>query len=363
MSTKSVPWFEPEITGREIYYLQDVLRRGYINDGPLTHEFEIKVADLCGVDHAIAVTSGTVAISLALMALGVTDGDEVIVPDLTFIATANAVRLAGATPVLVDIESLRFSIDCDKIESAMTPFTKAIVSVDVNGRGANYHFLENFCREKGLHLVCDSAEAFGSKYDGRPLGSFGDAAALSFSANKTVTTGQGGMVLTCNVALAERIRQLKDQGRLKRGTGGDDLHPTQGFNFKFTDLQAAVGLAQLEVLENRLEQANHRDYWYRKHLSGCEQIIMPPKVEGEICQWADALLTERDELKKQLDANGMGSRSFWHPLHRQVPYLERDEKFTNSITVSSRGLWLPSKFNLREDDVKMIAEKIKRIMG
>ena len=345
-----------------MHYLQDVFNRNYLNDGPLTREFEAKIEEICKVDHAIAVTSGTAAISLALMALGVGRGDEVIVPDLTFIATANAVRLAGAIPILVDIEPYRFAIDCDKIQRSVTSRTKAIVSVDVNGRGANYYFLEDYCKKNNLYLVCDSAEAFGSKYGGRPLGSFGDAAALSFSANKTITTGQGGMVLTRKANVAERIKQLKDQGRLKRGTGGDDLHPTQGFNFKFTDIQAAVGLAQLKVLNTRLEQADNRDRWYRKYLSDCDQITLPEKIDGEICQWADVLLDRRDHVKNELDTRNMGTRSFWYPIHRQLPYQDSDGKFANSVSVSLRGLWLPSNFNLKEGDVKSIALAIKRIV-
>lgn len=364
MANKPIPWFEPAATGGELQYLQDVLKRNFLNDGPLTRQFEVKVAAHCGVEHAIAVTSGTVAISIALMALGIGHGDEVIVPDLTFIATANAVRLSGATPVLVDVELHRFAIDCEKVEAAITPRTKAIVPVDVNGRGADYRFLEAFCRQKGLRLVCDTAEALGSRYDGRPLGSFGDAAALSFSANKTVTTGQGGMVLTRNAALAERIVQLKDQGRLKRGTGGDDLHPTQGFNFKFTDIQAAVGLAQLDALEERCAQAAQRDAWYRKYLSNCPGIRFPDydSEPQEVRQWTDVLVEDREKLRPLLESNGIGYRAFWFPLHTQKPYEGQWGAFENAVRISDMGLWLPSHFSLTEDDVKAVSAVIRNTL-
>lgn len=363
--TQSIPWFEPAITGGELRYLQGALDRNFLNDGPLTRQFEERVAALCGVEYAVAVTSGTIAIAVALMALEIGVGDEVIVPDLTFIATANAVKLTGATPILVDVETQRFCIDCKAIESAITPRTKAVISVDVNGRGANYQFLEPFCSEFGLSLVCDAAEAFGSKYNGRHLGSFGDAAALSFSANKTVTTGQGGMVLTHNADLAKRINQLKDQGRLKRGSGGDDLHPTQGFNFKFTDLQAAVGLAQLEVLETRCIQAGRRDAWYRKYLKDCPGINFPDNNSeaGEVRQWTDVLVEDREKLRTILESHAIGHRAFWFPLHSQLPYCHQKGIFENAINVSSKGLWLPSYFSLTEKEVESVSTTIKHALS
>jgi perosamine synthetase len=363
--SQPIPWFEPRVAGGEIENLRGVLDRNFLNDGPLTREFERRVAELTQVKYAVAVPSGTVAISLALMALGIGAGDEVIVPDLTFIATANAVRMSGAEPVLVDVEPKRFGISTDAVKAAITPRTKAVVPVDVNGRGADYDFLEPFCRERGFHLVCDAAEAFGSCYNGRPLGSFGDAAALSFSANKTVTTGQGGMVLTNREDVAARLGQLKDQGRLKRGTGGDDLHPTQGYNFKYTDLQAAVGLAQLEVFDARCKQAMQRDVWYREALKDCSGIIFPDydSQAGEVRQWTDILVEEREKLRAALDAQQMGNRAFWFPLHTQNPYADKKGSFTVASHISPRGLWLPSHFSLSRDDVVQVTRVIRDTLG
>ena len=209
--------------------MADVLDRNFLNDGPLTREFERQVAESCtSVPYAVAVTSGTAAIALALMAKGVGPGDEVIVPDLTFVATANAVRLAGATVVLADVELDRFALSPQSVAERITPRTRAVVPVDVNGRGADYRWLEPFCRQHGLALICDAAEAFGSAFDGRPLGSFGDAACFSFSPNKTVTTGQGGMIVTRHEDVYHRLLELKDQGRRQRGTGGDGSAPGHG---------------------------------------------------------------------------------------------------------------------------------------
>jgi perosamine synthetase len=365
MTTETIPWFRPEMTGGELTQLSGVLDRNFLNDGPLTREFEKRIAVIAGTAHAVAVTSGTAAISLALMAKGIGPGDEVIVPDLTFIATANAVRMTGATVVLVDVEPHRFSLDMDAVEAAITPRTRAIVPVDVNGRGADYRRLEPFCRRHDLVLVCDAAEALGSAFVGRPLGSFGDAACFSFSPNKTVTTGQGGMVVTNDAAVYQRLLELKDQGRPQRGSGGDDLHPTMGFNFKFTDLQAAVGLAQLDALEERRAQAARRDAWYRAGLDGLPSLSFPDydSEAGELRQWTDILFSDRAGVRETLESRGIGVRAFWFPLHRQAPYRDTDERYAVSCDVSARGLWLPSHFNLTQSDVGKVCDAIRFTLG
>ncbi len=353
------------MTGGELPRLAGVLERNFLNDGPLTRELEERVAQRVGTRHAVAVTSGTAAISLALMANGIGPGDEVIVPDLTFIATANAARMAGATVVLADVEPARFTLALAAVERALTPRTRAIVTVDVNGRGADYRVLEPFCRKRGLVLVCDAAEALGSVYAGRPLGGFGDAGCFSFSANKTVTSGQGGVVVTNHTATYNRLLELKDQGRPKRGSGGDDLHPTMGFNFKFTDLQAAVALAQLDIADQRLAQARQRDAWYCAALDGLPGVEVPDFTSepGEVRQWTDVLLDDRDGVRGVLEQRGIGVRAFWFPIHSQAPYLSDDDGFTNACSISRRGLWLPSNFSITEDDVAQVAAAIRIAVG
>jgi perosamine synthetase len=279
----------------------------------------------------------------------------VLVPDLTFIATANAVRLAGAEVKLVDVEPVRFGVDPDAVLSAVGPRTRALVTVDVNGRGADYTALETICGERGLALICDSAEGLGSRFAGRMLGSFGLAGCFSFSANKTITAGQGGMIVTDSDALHDRLRELKDQGRRKGGTGGDDLHPVVGFNFKFTDLQAAVALAQFEEIEQRLARAVRRDHAYRERLSNQPGLRLPPMSEsGEVRQWTDVLIEDRSKVVAALEAERIGSRNFWFPLHRQEPYRAADGAFANSISISERGLWLPSRLDMSESDIDRV---------
>ncbi len=354
-----IAWFGPHLTGGEIGRLRDVLDRQYINDGPLAREFERRIAAIVGTRHAVAVSSGTAAIALALMAAGIGAGDEVLVPDLTFAATANAVRLTGASVKLVDVEPVRFGVDPDAVGAAIGPNTRALVTVDVNGRGADYRRLECICRDSGLVLICDAAEALGSRYAGRMLGSFGLAGCFSFSANKTITAGQGGIVTTNDDAVHDRLRELKDQGRRHGGTGGDDLHPVIGFNFKFTDLQAAVALAQLDALEQRLAAAVRRDNLYAERLANQPGLSLPPYSEpGEVRQWTDVLIENRAGVCAALDAAKIGHRAFWLPLHRQAPYAADERKFPHSTDISRRGLWLASRFDLSEADFDRIGSVI-----
>lgn len=355
-SNRPIAWFGPHLTGRELERLRDVLDRQYVNDGPLAREFERRIADFVGTRHAVAVTSGTAAIALSMMAAGIGPGDEVLVPDLTFIATANAVRLAGADVRLVEVEPVRFAVDPGAVEAAIGPRTRALVTVDVNGRGADYTQLEPLCRKAGIVLICDAAEALGSRFAGRMLGSFGLAGCFSFSANKTITAGQGGMIVTDSDALHDRLRELKDQGRRKGGTGGDDDHPVLGFNFKFTDLQAAVALAQFDEIEGRLAAAVRRDKAYVERLANQPGLRLPPFSEpGEVRQWTDVLIEDRAAVSAALDAVQIGNRAFWHPLHRQLPYRGGDDGFAHSIAVSRCGLWLASRLDLSESDIDYAA--------
>lgn len=360
---KIIPWFHPEVGKAEKKYLFRVIDSQYLNDGDVTRSFENRIAKLLKVKHCVGVTNGTSAIALVLMALGITNKDEVIVPDLTFIATANAVRLAGAKVKLVDVSLDSLCIDVEKIKKAITLSTRAIVAVDVNGRACDYEMLESLVRSKGIHLICDSTEALGSKWNNKFLGTFGEAGCFSFSANKTITTGQGGMIATNNTVLYHRLLELKDQGRRKQGTGGDDIHPVLGFNFKLTNLQAAVGLAQLDRLYKRLEKSRKRDSWYKDLLNGIPQITFPKTRNGEITQWTDILVTDRHSIEMKLKKAKIGFRRFWLPLHKQVPYAAKDKGLENSILVSKRGLWLPSYFNLTYKEVSIVCDKIKESLN
>jgi perosamine synthetase len=342
-----------------------VLDSNYLNDGDVTAEFERRMAAALGARHAVAVTSGTAAIFLSLAALGVQHGDEVIVPDVTFIATANAVTLAGATPVLVDIEPATLGMDPDAVARALTPRTKAVIPVHVSGRAAALDRILAIADAHGLAVVEDAAEALRSKHRGRCLGTFGRAGCFSFSPNKTITTGQGGLIVTDDDALEVRLRELKDQGRPVRGTGGNDVHASVGFNFKLTNLQAAVGLAQLARLDGRIDRlaAIYREYC--RGLAGIDALrLLPFDVDhGESPQWIDLVASRRDALVEYLKRFEIDCRPFWFPIHTQRPYRRPDQGFPNAMRILPSALWLPSALSLSDQDVQTVCRRIREFYG
>lgn len=359
---KKIPWWLPQVGSQEErQFIKLALDNNYVNEGELTTQFENKIAGLVGAKYAVAATSCTTAIFLALKGLGVGAGDEVIVPDMTFVATANAVDLTGAKPVLVDVNPDNLNISVDAIIRAITPKTKAIVPVHVTGRTADMEKILQIAEQHKLFVVEDAAEALMSKHNDKYLGTFGDAGCFSFSANKTITTGQGGMIVTNDANLHTKLRMLKDQGRPARGTGGDDLHNVIGYNFKFTDLQAALGLGQLHFLPARTKRMKRNYELYVKCLQGVEnlKIYKTDVKNGEVPQWTDIMTKKRDELAAYLKANNMYSRKYWLPLHRQLAYKQADDNFPQSVKMSPKSLWLPSAFTLKDADVKKVCDCVK----
>ena len=362
---RKLDFWTPQFGADEKALVADVLDSGFLNDGEVTAQFERRIAELLGCRHVVATTSGTSAIFLALAGIGVGAGDEVIVPDVTFIATANAVTLTGAKPVLVDVDPQKLTLDPHCTERAITPRTKAIVPVHVSGRAADMGGISDIARRHGLLVVEDAAEALLSKHQGRALGTFGVAGCFSLSPNKTITTGQGGLIATDDDRLHVRLRELKDQGRPERGTGGDDAHNSIGYNFKFTNLQAAIGLGQLRDLSRRLERMRNIYRGYAEGIRGVRGIsILPFCVEGgEVPQWTDVFVDRRDALYDQLAARGIRGRRFWHPLHTQAPYRAADELFPNSTKMVPHAMWLPSAFTLSEADVTAVCGEIREILA
>ena len=237
--------------------------------------------------------------------------------------------------MLVDIDSRTLNIDPEAAARALTPQTKALVPVHVSGRAADIPSLLDLARRHGVFVVEDAAEAFVSRHGDKCLGTFGQAGCLSFSPNKTITTGQGGAVLTDDEGLYTRLRELKDQGRPTRGTGGDDLHHSVGYNFKFTNLQAAVGLAQLSYLDSRRARMKSIYSIYAALLKDLEGIRLPGFCleRGEFPQWTDAVVDRRDDLDRYLQARNVQCRRFWFPIHTQAPYRQADDLFPNSSAI------------------------------
>lgn len=358
-NNSTIKWWTPRIGDEEKKLINKVLDSNFPNEGEFATLFEQKICKLLGCKYAVAVTSGTAAMFLSLKALDIGPGDEVIVPDMTFIATANAVDMCGAKPVLVDIDPKTMNVDPDATSRAITKKTRAIIPVHVTGRGADMEAIMEIASDHNLEVIEDAAEALMSRHKGKYLGRFGKTGCFSFSPNKVITTGQGGMIVTDDNELHIKLRALKDQGRPTRGTGGDDIHFSIGYNFKFTDLQAAVGLGQLTYLELRLTKMKKINHLYAENLNGLDGISLFNFSPEEVPQWTDAIIERRDDLDKYLRANGMECRRYWFPIHTQAPYRLPDDNFPNSTKLSPKAIWLPSTFTLSDKDIETVCEKIK----
>jgi perosamine synthetase len=352
-----IPQFEPWLGEEELAQVTETIRANWITGGTKVKQFEKQIGELCGVRHAIAVCNGTLALYVGLKALGIGEGDEVIVPDFTFIASANSVVMAGARPVLVDIDPKTFNIDAASTEKAVTNKTKAIMPVHIYGQAADMDRICDIAGKHGLHVIEDAAQGIGVKFNGKPVGGFGDVGCLSFYADKTMTTGEGGMVLTNDDKLAEQCLILKHQGRTGRGIY---FHEHIGYNFRLTDLQAAIGLAQLSKLPAIIERKKKNEKLYKDDLSDVDAVEFPyvdPRgfnVPFRI----NILVDDPESLSNFLNENDIGSRRFFFPLHQQPCYKIKG-KFPNSINAYRRGLSLPSSVKLSAEEIKYITGKIR----
>lgn len=352
-----IPQFEPWLGEEELAQVAETIRANWITGGEKTREFERQIAELCGVKHAIAVCNGTIALYVGLKVLGVGEGDEVIVPDFTFIASANSVVMAGATPVFVDIDANTFNIAPECIEEAITPKTKAIMPVHIYGQAADMDGICEIAKRHNLYLIEDAAQGIGVTFRSKPVGGFGDVGCLSFYADKTMTTGEGGMVLTNDDTLAEKCLILKHQGRTGRGIY---FHEHIGYNFRLTDLQSAVGLAQLSKLSTIIERKKKNERLYREYLAGVDGVEFPYiDARGFNVPFRINIVVDDPEgLSAFLNENEIGSRRFFFPLHMQPCYDIKGE-FPNSVNAYERGLSLPSSVKLTEEEIKYISDKIK----
>lgn len=353
-----IPWWEPKLGDNERRALLDVFDSGFINDGPNARKLEQRVAGIAGTAHGIATPNCTSALALSVMAAGIGHGDRVIVPDVTFIATANAVRLAGAEVDLVDVDADTYTIDPQRAADAVGPNTKAIIAVEFNGRAPDYAALNDICERNGLVLITDSAQALGSRFQGQGMGSFGKAGCFSFSGHKMFFGGQGGVAVTNDDDMAARLRDLRDHAKRDGGKFGDMTHPHLGFNFKLPDLLAAVVMPQLDELDQRMDHARQRDGWYRDRLGNHPDITFPTTGPDEVCLWSDIRSPHRDAITHALDDQKIGFRRFWLPLHRQAPYTAPDGAFPNALASWQEGVWLPSALSLTEDQANRVTEAV-----
>lgn len=357
---KRIPIMEPSLGGNEAAYVMDCLRTNWISSqGKYVHQFEESFCLATGAAHAVAVMNGTVAIQLALSALKIGPGDEVIVPALTFAATANAVLSVGATPVIVDVDPMTWNLSCDQAEQAVTPRTRAVIPVHLYGVPCEMGDLQHLASSRGLYLVEDCAESLGTTVEGRHTGTFGVVGCFSFFGNKTITTGEGGMVITPSSEVAERMRMLRDHGMNKARRY---WHEAVGYNFRLTNLQAAIGVAQLERLPGIVGRKAEIARRYRTRLGGCKHLELPPVPDPGTLPWLFTILLSpsiRDEVASRLSSAGIETRRVFYSLD-EMPLYQRysPHPCSNARSLSSRGLSLPSAPTLNQDEVDAVSAAV-----
>lgn len=362
-----IPVAAPFLIGNEKEYVDDCMKSGWISSaGKYVELFETGFAEFCGVRHAVACCNGTVALHLALAALGVEAGDEVIVPTLTFVATPNAVTYCGATPVFVDSEPATWNLDPAQIEAKITPRTKGILAVHLYGHPAEMKKLREIAGRYNLFLLEDAAEAHGAICDNQTVGSIGDAAAFSFYANKIITTGEGGMVVTDDDALAEKIRLLRGQGM---DPARRYWHPVIGYNYRMMNLAAAIGLAQLEKIDEQLQARSIIAEAYRERLLELPGIM--PQSEQPWARhvyWMFSVVFDperwhsRDRVIEILSGQGIETRPIFYPAHTFPPYRKcsNGETFPVAENLSASGISLPTWAGLTEEDIDYACRALEK---
>lgn len=360
-----IPVQEPLLGGNELKYVTECIKTNWISSqGSFVRKFEQQLSEFCQVPYSLAVSNGTVALHLALLALDIGPGNEVIVPDFTFAASINAIIHAGATPVLVDVHHDTWTIDPDCIAKAITKKTKAIMPVHIYGHPCHMDEIIKIAKANNLLIIEDCAEALGSTYKGQPVGSFGDAAAFSFFGNKVITTGEGGMVLFSDSAVYEKAFIFRDHGMSK---GMRYWHEVVGYNYRMTNLQAAVGVAQMEQFD-RLHQLRKRNYAiYNENLKSLAYLHLQQIQDwAESSYWLYTLLIDRcssfnrDELIIKLQKNGIETRPTFFAMHMLPAYqkFKIHSEYTVSQRISDTGISLPSSTSLAEIEIIDICNKI-----
>jgi perosamine synthetase len=360
----AIPIYQPSLSGNEKKYVNECLDSTWISSkGRFIGEFESKFGTYSGVRYATTVSNGTVALHLALVALGIGPGDEVIVPTLTYIASVNAIAYTGATPVFVDSAADTWQIDPDDVRRKITPRTRAIMAVHLYGHPCEMDTLVAIAKENGLFLVEDCAEAFGSLYKGTHVGSFGDIATYSFFGNKTITTGEGGMVVTNDETLYDRAVHFKGQGLAKHR---QYWHDVIGYNYRMTNICAAIGLAQLERADELLAKKRQIAQWYADGLKD-----VPVKLHGEgkdvrHSYWMCSLLVDdpakRDPLREALEKDGIETRPIFYPAHTMPMYAQKFQRHLVAESLGWRGINLPSWPELNLEKVQYICTSIKKFL-
>ena len=367
-----IPVNEPLLNGNEKKYLCECIDTGWISsEGPFVKEFEQKMSETVGRKYGIAVSNGTAALEVAVQALGIGEGDEVIMPSFTIISCAMAVTKLGAVPVLIDSDLHTWNMNVDEIEAKITPKTKAIMIVHLYGLPVEVDKVLELARKYNLKVIEDAAEMHGQTYNGKPCGSFGDISTFSFYPNKHITTGEGGMIVTDDEELAERCRMLRNLCFRKDVRY---VHDEISDNYRFTNLQAAVGLAQLERLDEFVERKREMGKYYTERLKEIDGLILPIERTdyAENIYWVYGIVLKNDinadnkTIQKLLAEEGIGSRTFFWCMHEQPIYqrqgLFANETYPNAEYLARTGFYIPSGLALTQEQMSSVVKGIKKVM-
>jgi perosamine synthetase len=360
-----IPISQPSITKKEIDYVTDAVKSSWVSSlGKYIDMFEDQFASYCGTNFAVATSNGTTALHLALVSLGINRNDEVIIPDLTFVATGNAVKYIGAKVVTVDVEEDTLCISPAAIMKAITPKTKAIIPVHLNGHPANMEEINKIANEYNLFVVEDAAEAHGAEFKGKKVGGISNAGTFSFYGNKIITSGEGGMITTDDKELYMKMRYLRDHAMSQDKRY---WHTEVGFNYRMTNLQAALGVAQFERINEILEKRKEIFHWYSEHLKDITGLRLNYEASwAKNVYWLVSIEIygyielERNHLIQKLKAKKIDSRPYFYPLSDMPMYDDACNEITNKVY--QRGVFLPSFHDITKQQVDYICNEIKDIL-
>lgn len=369
MSAPRIPIAEPVLGQEELDNVVAAMRSGWISSlGAFIPEFESRFAAFSGAAHGVAVANGTVALHLALVAAGVGPGDEVLIPTLTFVATASAVRYCGAVPVFVDSDAATWQMDPAGVEAKATRRARAVIPVHVYGHPCDMDAIGRIAARRGLAVIEDAAEAHGAQYRGRPVGALGAIGCFSFYGNKIITTGEGGMCITNDPAMAERLRLLRDHGMDPKRPY---WHEVVGFNYRMTNLQAAVGVAQVGKIAGFIEKKRQIAAWYAEALAPLARAgvvaLQPEAAWARSVFWMNSVVLADtpmsvEQVRSRLSDRGVDTRPFFHPAHLLPPYAT-GERLPVAEHLASRGLNLPSGTGLEQQQVERVAEALAEALA
>ncbi|HUL35107.1 MAG TPA: DegT/DnrJ/EryC1/StrS family aminotransferase [Candidatus Eisenbacteria bacterium] len=368
-----IPLSAPDVLEEEIQAVAEVLRTPHLSLGPKLAEFEGCLASYLGARNTIAVSSGTAGLHLCFRALGIGEGDEVIVPSFAFIAVANVLRYERASPIFVDIEPQTLNLDPSRIEAAITPRTKAILVVHTFGCPAELGQIMSIAWRHNLYVIEDACEAIGAEYEGKKVGTLGHAGVFAFYPNKQITTGEGGAVATADSALASKMRALRNQGRMN--SDGWFQHSEVGYNYRLSEMNCALGITQLKRIEAILARRADLAGMYNQKLTGLQDLRLPvPDLAGCKLSWFVYVLrlaehfseSQRDWIVQEMNRRGIGCGRYFAPIHRQPAYSKataRPGQLPVTERESVRCLALPFFNRLRDSEISEVCETLSGLVG